>query len=146
MKSVEKHGMPPNTLDNTTKNNKSTALTKQILSTRNENGRKGKQMHDRYRKAPEAPKRFKSSYIFFFIENQGKVKKALGSNATISEISKRTSELWRNLSIEQRAPWEEKSLNDKERFEAEKSIYTGLWRVPNKRAKKDPRAPKRTMS
>ena len=143
---VEKDLILPGSIDAPSKNKVPAAWTKQNLNTRIKNGRQGKKTNDKYRKAPEAPKRFKSSYIFFFVENQGKVKQTLGPSATISEISKRTSELWRKLSLEQRAHWEEKSLKDKERFEAEESTYTGLWRVPNKRAKKDPRAPKKTMS
>ena len=46
------------------------------------------------RKAPHAPKRFKSSYICFFMAKQGEIKKALGSEATVSLISKRSAEMW----------------------------------------------------
>jgi len=145
MKMVEKDVIP-GSIDNTMKNKVPAAWTKQILDARNKNAHPGKRKNDRYRKAPQAPKRFKSSYIFFFVENQERVKKTLCPNSTLSAISKHTSLLWRKLSFEQRALWEDKSLKDKERFEAETSIYTGLWRVPNKRAKKDPTAPKRTMS
>lgn len=35
------------------------------------------------RKAPQAPKRFKSSYICFFMEKQPEIKEALGENATV---------------------------------------------------------------
>jgi len=56
MNNAEKYGIPPNSLDSTMTNNVSTALTKQILITKNDNGPKCKQMNDRYREAPEAPK------------------------------------------------------------------------------------------
>lgn len=36
------------------------------------------------RKAPQAPKRFKSSYICFFMEKQPEIKQELGPKATVS--------------------------------------------------------------
>jgi len=99
-----------------------------------------------FQKAPQAPKRFKSSYICFFMENQGKTKAELGPCATVSDVSKRTAELWRKLTDQERAHWNKVAARDKERFLFEQSSYTGPWRVPNKRAKKDPSAPKRPMS
>ena len=99
-----------------------------------------------FQKAPQAPKRFKSSYIFFFMENHAKTKAELGPSATFSDVSKRTAELWRKLTGQERAHWNEVAALDKERFLFEQSSYTGPWRVPNKRAKKDPSAPKRPMS
>jgi HMG (high mobility group) box len=43
--------------------------------------------------------------------------------------------------------WEKKARKDKARYEVEKSMYKGPWKVPaNKRTPKDPSAPKRPMS
>lgn len=98
------------------------------------------------RKAPNAPKRFKSSYICFFMAKQPEIKKELGDEATVSNISKRSAEMWKNLSTEERQHWDEVAAKDKQRFMIEKSQYTGPWQVPWKRAKKDPSAPKRPMS
>jgi HMG (high mobility group) box len=43
--------------------------------------------------------------------------------------------------------WESKARKDKARYEVEKSMYKGPWKVPaNKRTPKDPTAPKRPMS
>ena len=43
--------------------------------------------------------------------------------------------------------WDEKARQDKARYEEEKKMYTGPWKVPAKRrAPKDPNAPKRPMS
>jgi len=98
------------------------------------------------RKAPQAPKRFKSSYICFFMAKQPEIKEELGENASVAAISKRSAELWKNLSAEDRAHWEEIAAKDKQRYMVEKSTYTGPWQVPWKRAKKDPSAPKRPMS
>jgi len=115
-------------------------------STGNRDGR-GKKHDDRkFRKAPQAPKRFKSSYIFFFTENQAKVKEQLGPQATVADVSRRSAELWRNLSEYERTYWEQLAAQDKERYLAEKSAYTGPWQVPHKRVKKSPSAPKRPMS
>jgi len=59
-------------------------------------GRKRKMKRDPHamRKAPLAPKRFKSSYICFFMAKQGEIKEALGDEATVSAISKRSAEMW----------------------------------------------------
>lgn len=98
------------------------------------------------RKAPQAPKRFKSSYIIFFMAQQDIIKNELGPKASVGEVSKKSSEKWKKLTPEEKAVWEEKARLDKERYNLEKERYTGPWQVPYKRAKKDPSAPKRPMS
>jgi hypothetical protein len=55
---------------------------------------KKKRDHSTLRKAPQAPKRFKSSYICFFMAKQPEIKDELGEKATVTEISKRSAELW----------------------------------------------------
>jgi hypothetical protein len=59
-------------------------------------GRKNKKKRDSnaLRKAPQAPKRFKSSYICFFMAKQPEIKEFLGDKATVTEISKRSAEMW----------------------------------------------------
>jgi hypothetical protein len=59
-------------------------------------GRKNKKKRDSnsLRKAPQAPKRFKSSYICFFMAKQPEIKVFLGDKATVTEISKRSAEMW----------------------------------------------------
>jgi hypothetical protein len=98
------------------------------------------------RKAPQAPKRFKSSYICFFMSKQPEIKDELGDKATVTEISKRSAEMWRNLPADERAHWDDMAAKDKQRYMIEKASYTGPWQVPWKRARKDPSAPKRPMS
>ena len=46
------------------------------------------------RKAPQAPKRFKSSYICFFMAKQPEIKSLLGDKATVTELSRRSAEMW----------------------------------------------------
>jgi len=98
------------------------------------------------RKAPQAPKRFKSSYILFFMEKQEEIKSQLPKGSSVGDVSKKSSELWKKLSPEERAHWDARAEKDKERFMLEKAAYTGPWQIPWKRAKKDPSAPKRPMS
>mmetsp|Transcript_957 Transcript_957/g.1566 ORF Transcript_957/g.1566 Transcript_957/m.1566 type:complete len:363 (-) Transcript_957:216-1304(-) len=98
------------------------------------------------RKAPQAPKRFKSSYICFFMAKQPEIKGELGLKASVTEVSKRSAEMWRNLPADERAHWDDVAAKDKQRYMIEKANYTGPWQVPWKRAKKDPSAPKRPMS
>ena len=59
-------------------------------------GKKNKKKRDgsTLRKAPQAPKRFKSSYICFFMAKQPEIKDELGDKATVTEISKRSAQMW----------------------------------------------------
>lgn len=99
------------------------------------------------KKAPQAPKRFKSSYILFFIHVQEKIKKSLPvGQASAPQVSKRASEMWKTLSAEDRLHWDNEAAKEKQRYLAEKEVYTGPWQVPQRRAKKDPTAPKRNPS
>jgi len=82
----------------------------------------------------------------FFMAKQKEIKAELGEGASVGEISKKSSEKWRNLPKEERAIWDAKAEEDKERYNREKEKYTGPWQVPWKRAKKNPKAPKRPMS
>jgi HMG (high mobility group) box len=57
------------------------------------------------------------------------------------------SKAWKDLTPEEKDEWEDQARRDKARFEVEKSLYTGPWKVPaKKRSQKDPNAPKRPMS
>jgi len=103
-------------------------------------------------KAPNAPKRFKSAFIFFTMEMHPRVRKEMEENGIkdykTPDVAKIVSEKWRNLTPTERAIWDEKARVDKERFMLEKSQYTGPWKVISSQsdAKKDPTAPKRPMS
>jgi HMG (high mobility group) box len=51
------------------------------------------------------------------------------------------------MPADEKEAWENKARKDKARYEVEKSMYKGPWKVPaNKRTPKDPSAPKRPMS
>jgi len=99
-----------------------------------------------YRKAPQAPKRFKPAYICFSMEKHKEIKKELGSKATVGAVSKRISQVWHSLPPNERAHWDEEAEKDKKRYEAEKSVYKGPWKILAKPSKADANAPKRPMS
>uniref|UniRef100_A0A7S3LGL9 HMG box domain-containing protein n=1 Tax=Amphora coffeiformis TaxID=265554 RepID=A0A7S3LGL9_9STRA len=97
----------------------------------------------KFKKAPGAPKRFKSAYMFFS-ENMHKVIR-LQENRKIraAEVAKMVSQTWKSLSGEERAPWIEMGREDRERYEREKASYKGPWKIPDV---KDPNAPKKPQS
>ena len=99
-----------------------------------------------FRKAPGAPKRFRSPYILFSIHRMDKLRQQMGSNTNVTSISKHVSDEWKALSESDRHKWFEQARFDKERYNAERSLYTGPWVIPSKRSRKDPSAPKRPMS
>eukprot|EP00980_Cylindrotheca_fusiformis_P026287 scaffold15718_cov126-Cylindrotheca_fusiformis.AAC.5 len=96
-------------------------------------------------KAPQAPRRFKSPYIHFSISKMAEYNK-LGSTIPVTSISGLISEEWKALPTEERRKWDQIALQDKLRYDAEKSMYDGPWQVPCKRPRKDPSAPKRPPS
>jgi hypothetical protein len=104
----------------------------------------------KYKKAPDAPKRFKSAFIIFSAEKHKEIKEDLssqGRSEKTTDIAKLVSEAWRELGPENKEVWEKKARKDKARYEVEKAVYKGPWKVPaNKRTPKDPTAPKRPMS
>ena len=65
-----------------------------------------------------------------------------------TNVAKLVSEAWKKLPAEEKAHWEERARKDKVRYEIEKSLYSGPWKVAAGRGRtpKDPDAPKRPMS
>lgn len=90
----------------------------------------------RFRKAPGAPKRFKSAYIFFSTDMMQRIKKEQGNcesdKQKITDISKRISQAWKDLSPSERQKWNLIAKKDKERFIREKMNYKGPWQLPVK--------------
>mmetsp|Transcript_16743 Transcript_16743/g.23644 ORF Transcript_16743/g.23644 Transcript_16743/m.23644 type:complete len:423 (-) Transcript_16743:159-1427(-) len=101
-------------------------------------------------KPPEAPKRFKSAFIFFSSAKHPEIREKLakeGSTEKVTSVAKIVSEQWKNLPPDERKEWDELARKDKERYEAEKQTYKGPWKIASKDSyKKDPNAPKRPMS
>jgi len=70
-----------------------------------------------------------------------------GITEKTTTIAKLVSQAWKELSKEERNKWDEMARKDKLRYEVEKSLYTGPWKIPaKKRSQRDPNAPKRPMS
>jgi len=73
--------------------------------------------------------------------------KGEGQKLSTTEVAKMVSQAWKDLPEDEREKWEVMARQDKARYEMEKSMYTGPWKVPaTKRVTKDPTAPKRPMS
>lgn len=91
----------------------------------------------RFRKAPQAPKRFKSAYIFYSTEMMKTLKRKQNSSGKqkITDISKEISLSWKSLSQEERSKWYNIAKKDKERFIADKRNYKGPWQLPIKHEK-----------
>uniref|UniRef100_A0A6U5FYY9 HMG box domain-containing protein n=1 Tax=Corethron hystrix TaxID=216773 RepID=A0A6U5FYY9_9STRA len=99
-----------------------------------------------YKKAPQAPKRSKSPYICFSTVKHKEIKDTMGPDAKVSDVAKKVAQVWRNLTDEEKKHWELEAEKDKQRYQEEKANYTGPWKIPSKRVKKDEGAPKRPMS
>jgi len=94
----------------------------------------------KYKKAPQAPKRFKSSYIFFSTHKHKEIRSELEQQAgdheqrqskiNTTEVAKMVSKAWKEMPDDEREKWEEIARLDKERYEREKLVYTGPWKVP----------------
>ena len=113
--------------------------------------KKAKKKPIKYVKDPQAPKRFKSAFIFFTMDRhrilREKFEESRGKGDNTPDVAKLISGEWKALEPEERAKWDEKARLDKERYEVEKALYTGPWKIPaKKKSKKDSSAPKRPMS
>ena len=84
-------------------------------------------------KGPPLPP--KSAFSCFFT---AEVRKGNCDKTEIEPIANK----FNDLPEEERHFWEQEALKDKERYSKQKLHYNG-WDLPKRRAKKDPRAPKR---
>ena len=73
-------------------------------------------------KDPDAPKRGKSSYIFFCVENREKIKNSY-PDMSAKDIIKELGRLWRDTSKDKKEKYIKMSNNDKERYSGEISEY-----------------------
>jgi len=71
------------------------------------------------KKDPNAPKRNKSAYIHFGMEKRQTLVKD-HPDLKVTQITCKLGELWRGLSLNQRAKYEKMATTDKERYVAEK--------------------------
>ncbi|KAI9261758.1 high mobility group box domain-containing protein [Sporodiniella umbellata] len=80
----------------------------------------GEKRSRRAKKDPAAPKRGLSAYMFFSQDNRAVVKEE-NPNATFGEIGKLLGEKWKNLTDDEKKPYNDKAEADKKRYEDEKA-------------------------
>ena len=114
-------------------------------------GKKGKPEKD-----ANAPKRNMSAYLLYQNAMRDQFKRE-NPGMTFGQLAKYTSHMYKNLTTEEKATWESRAQQDKERYDAEISTYVpppghdarGILiddqrpKRRNKRGPKDPAAPKR---
>lgn len=94
-------------------------------------------------KDPDAPKRGKSSYIYFCLENRDKIKKK-NPEMDAKDLTKELGRMWReDVSDEEKAKYVKMSEKDKSRYEKEKETYVPSENVSKK---KKNTGPKRALS
>ena len=100
-------------------------------------------------KDPNAPKRGKSSYLYFCQDNRAQVKKSLGKDAKATDVTRQLGVLWNKLKNDKKKA---KKLNeyvklaeaDKVRYQKEKDAYTPSHNISSQVVKKQ--GPKRAKS
>eukprot|EP00697_Spironema_sp_BW2_P005533 gnl/Spiro4/17739_TR9442_c0_g1_i1.p2 gnl/Spiro4/17739_TR9442_c0_g1~~gnl/Spiro4/17739_TR9442_c0_g1_i1.p2 ORF type:complete len:142 (-),score=64.40 gnl/Spiro4/17739_TR9442_c0_g1_i1:120-509(-) len=83
----------------------------------------------RVKKDPNAPKRPKSSYLFFCDDNRARVQ-AANPALKMTEISKKLGEEWGLLSAKAKEPFEKKNAEAKAKYEKEKAKYEKSGKKP----------------
>lgn len=112
--------------------------------------RNNKQQARDSKKPPDAPKRFKSSFIFFSMFKHKEIKDSLakgGGRTKATNITSMVAEAWKSLEETEREKFKDMARRDKERYDNEKKSYVpppGTSLVSKR--KRDPGAPKRPMS
>ncbi|KAI8335098.1 non-histone chromosomal protein 6 [Chlamydoabsidia padenii] len=74
----------------------------------------------RAKKDPNAPKRGLSAYMFFSQANRNKVKEE-NPEASFGQLGKILGQKWKEMSDEEKKPYNEQAEKDKARYEAEKA-------------------------
>ena len=98
-------------------------------------------------KDPNAPKRGKSSYLYFCADNREKVKKSLGKDAKATNVTRELGVCWNKLKNDKKKvkklnEYIKKANIDKERYKREKAAYT----PPESTLKEKKKGPKRAQS
>lgn len=84
----------------------------------------GKKKKKKKKKDPDAPKRNQSSFFLYSNATRNDVK-AANPNARFGEIAQIISRHFKALPEEERAYWDEKAAQDKERYQREMAAYRG---------------------
>ena len=103
------------------------------------------------RKDPNAPKKWKTGYILFCVDQRDKLK-AENESLSATEITSRLGALWKNLTEKDKAKYEVLSNKDKVRYENDMSSYNppesanGEEKGRRSRVKGERTGPKRPLS
>ena len=100
-------------------------------------------------KDPNAPKRGKSSYLYFCQDNRDQVKKSLGNDAKATDVTRQLGVRWNELKNNKKKAKKLKEYvklaeADKERYQKEKESYSPPDNITSHAAKK--KGPKRAKS
>lgn len=99
-------------------------------------------------KDPNKPKRNMSAFFLYSNANRDRVKEE-NPGIKFGRVAQILSMEFKEISPTERAKWDARAAEDKERYAREMSTYVppdDLEDVPKKKKKKDPYAPKRNMS
>ena len=99
-------------------------------------------------KDPDAPKRGKSSYIFFCIDKRDEIKSA-NPDMGAKDITRELGRVWReDVSEKDKASYEKKAAKDKERYSSEMVDYTppAYIEAQTKSGKKKRDGPKKALT
>mmetsp|Transcript_29211 Transcript_29211/g.45396 ORF Transcript_29211/g.45396 Transcript_29211/m.45396 type:complete len:332 (-) Transcript_29211:179-1174(-) len=107
-----------------------------------------------FKKCPNAPKRHRTAYIHFSMAKMAELKAqsrtttAGSGDDKATSMAKVVSECWKTMSLAERTKWNAIAERDKVRYNVEKSLYTGPWKVPkaDKRKTGNQSAPKKPMT
>lgn len=79
-------------------------------------------------KDPSMPKRAKTAYLVYGQEVREEVKRSLGSDAKVTDVMSEIASRWKQLSSEEKKPYDEIARQDKERYERESAKHGGAKR------------------
>ncbi|CAH1782912.1 unnamed protein product [Owenia fusiformis] len=102
-------------------------------------------------KDPNAPKRPTTSYFYFLQQSRAEMKERGENTTKVTEVTKISTEKWRQMTAEDKQPFEEKAKADRERFAVEFSAYkeTDGYKSfnfkNNSKRQRDPDKPKKPL-
>lgn len=89
----------------------------------------------RGKKDPNKPKRALSAYMFFVQDWRERIKSE-NADAGFGDIGKLLGAKWKEMSANEKKPYEDKAKNDKDRAAREKADYAAVNGKPKKKAAK----------
>ncbi|GLD94109.1 hypothetical protein PINS_up002720 [Pythium insidiosum] len=65
------------------------------------------------------PRKHRSPYVLFSIDKRLEVKESMGPGVRMIDVMARLSEVWKDMTDEERSPWVEAARQDRLRYERE---------------------------